>query len=143
MLGLLSRFFKKKSTAAPEHLIKGQNAEAAAAQYIKKTLRYKILAQNWTFKKGELDIIARDGPNTVFIEVRARQENALVSGYHSITAAKKKLLKNTAYHFLKQQNPRPQHFRFDIIEIKLSNTAITAINHYKSIPLFANSQKIR
>jgi putative endonuclease len=50
----------------------GAFGEAYCLEYLKKH-RYKILGMNYRCKRGEIDIIAKDGKTTVFIEVKLRR----------------------------------------------------------------------
>ncbi len=76
MFGFLTKIFKRKSF--------GQRAEDFAANYIKKHTPYKILARNYRYKNYEADIIAYDKSENLLIaiEVKARNQAALVSGYN-------------------------------------------------------------
>jgi len=77
-----------------------------------------------------------DGEVLVFIEVRSRAKEALVSGYASVNAHKKKVLQRACKSYLKQlQNP-PKHFRFDIIDVSLDEGTRGEVRHYANVPLF-------
>ena len=54
---------------AAEHF--GQRGEALAALYLRAKL-YRIVARRVKTPVGEIDLIARRGPLTVFVEVKAR-----------------------------------------------------------------------
>ncbi|MDR1590685.1 MAG: YraN family protein [Puniceicoccales bacterium] len=71
----------------------GNEGEKLAVNFLRKKKKYKIIKKNWRHKSGEIDIIAQDGAVTVFVEVRARRKDALVSGYFSITKKEKNALK--------------------------------------------------
>ena len=71
---------------------RGVFGENLAADYCKRELGYAIIVRNWRYKRDEVDLICRDGEVLVFIEVRARAENALVSGFHSVGKHKKEVL---------------------------------------------------
>ncbi|MDR3317573.1 MAG: YraN family protein [Puniceicoccales bacterium] len=116
----------------PQQLL-GNNGEIQAANFLKKIKKYKILEKNWRYKNGEIDIIAQDGPVTVFVEVRTRQKNALVQGYFSVTKKKKNALKPTIQAYITQNYL--QFFRFDVVEITHNNDHFE-IFHYENIPLF-------
>ncbi len=77
----------------------GRAAEAWAAGYLERQ-GYTILARNWRAPGGELDIVARDGPWLVFVEVRARRGEALGSPEESVTPAKQARLARLAEAYL-------------------------------------------
>jgi putative endonuclease len=115
---------------------RGRYGEDLAARYCRKELGYRLLARNWRSKKDELDLVCMDKEVLVFIEVRSRAEEALVSGYASVDAHKKKVLQRACKSYLKQlQNP-PKHFRFDIIDVTLSEGMRGKVRHYTNVPLF-------
>ncbi len=116
---------------------RGQFGEDLAADYCRRTLGYRLLVRNWRCKRDEVDLICRDGEVLVFVEVRARAESALVSGFHSVGRHKKQVLQRAYKNYLKQlQNP-PKHFRFDIIDVAISNKGEGKVRHYANIPLFS------
>ena len=49
----------------------GTAYEIMAADYL-KTQGYQIIKQNYRCRLGEIDLIARDGPYLVFVEVKYR-----------------------------------------------------------------------
>ena len=76
-LKLFSRFSSK---ANEKHNLKnkskkeiGDYGEKLAVKFLKKQ-GYKILSTNYKVKYGEIDIIAKDGLFTVFIEVKYRSK---------------------------------------------------------------------
>lgn len=116
---------------------RGAFGENLAADYCKRELGYRVIVRNWRYKRDEVDLICRDGEVLVFIEVRARAEDALVSGFHSVGKHKKEVLQRAYKNYLKQlQNP-PKHFRFDIIDVAISNSGCGEVRHYANVPLFS------
>jgi putative endonuclease len=111
----------------------GNEGEKLAAIFLKKKKKYRIIEKNWRHKSGEIDIIAQDGAVTVFVEVRTRQKNALVSGYFSITKKKKSSLKPAFQAYINRNYL--QYFRFDIVEI-VRDWENIEIFHYENIPFF-------
>ncbi|PXA05767.1 endonuclease [Coraliomargarita sinensis] len=115
---------------------RGRYGEDLACRYCRKELGYRVLARNWRSKRDELDLICTDQNVLVFVEVRARSEEALVSGVASVDARKKKVLQRACKRYLKQlQNP-PKHFRFDIIDVTLVEGTPGTVRHYANVPLF-------
>lgn len=77
---------------------------------------YEIIAQNYRFGKGEIDLIAQKGNWLIFVEVRYRQNTAFGFPEQTISAKKKQLLRQTAENFIFEQNWQG-NIRFDIIAI--------------------------
>lgn len=122
---------------------RGQFGEDLAADYCRRELGYKLIVRNWRYKRDEVDLICSDGNVLVFIEVRARAEDALVSGFHSVGKHKKEVLQRAYKNYLNQlQNP-PKHFRFDIIDIAISNSGSGKVRHYANVPLFSKHYTAR
>lgn len=133
------RFFPGRPDLLPaksSRAERGRYGEDLAERYCRVDLGYRVLARNWHCKKDELDLICLDAEVLVFVEVRARAAEALVSGYASVNARKKKVLQRACKNYLKQlQNP-PKHFRFDIVEVRLSDGKPGEVRHYANVPLF-------
>ena len=135
---LLELFSGKPGRLSPGEgrAARGQYGEDLAAEYCKASLGYRVLARNWRCKRDELDIICMDGGVLVFVEVRARDAHALVGGFHSIRARKKKVLHRACKAYINQlQNP-PKHFRFDVIDVSISAQGEGRVRHYSNVPLF-------
>ncbi len=79
----------------------GLRAETLAALYLRGKL-YRILAQRYRIKGGEIDIVAAKGDVVAFVEVKARadMDSALVA----ITQQKRRRLSRAAAHWL-ARNP--------------------------------------
>ncbi|MDX1736114.1 MAG: YraN family protein, partial [Halioglobus sp.] len=76
----------------------------------------RVLARNFRAPTGEIDIIALDGAELVFVEVRARANPAFASAAASVTPAKRRRIVATAQIFLQQQAHLAQSpCRFDVV----------------------------
>jgi putative endonuclease len=68
-------------------MVAGAHAERIAAEFL--TARgLTIVARNFRTRRGEIDLIARDGATLVFVEVRLRRSQFFGGAGASITAAK-------------------------------------------------------
>lgn len=110
----------------------GALGEKAAVKYLKKK-KYKILEKNYKTKMGEIDIIARDGDFLVFIEVKSRSFDPLVSGSYAVDQKKRLHIFKTASFYIKQTKSALQP-RFDILEIEIdrNNKKVISYNHYEN-----------
>ncbi len=102
---------------------------------------YYILAQNWRNPRDlrdEIDLIYKDCEVLVFVEVWERDASAQVSGYHSVSSQKKKSLLKSFKVYLNLRKERPDHFRFDIIEIDLRVDGMNKLEifHHENVALF-------
>jgi putative endonuclease len=95
---------------------RGVEAEAMAAEFLKgKGLR--IVECNYRCRLGEIDLVARDGTTTVFVEVRSRKSSAFGGAAASITGKKRMRLLKAARHYVSRLGTFPQ-CRFDALLIE-------------------------
>jgi putative endonuclease len=96
----------------------GNVGEKQAAQLLISS-GLQISALNYRCPKGEMDIIARDGKDLVFVEVRTRRSPRWGWGEESIRPDKAKRLQAIAAYYVKQQGYTfwPS-MRFDVIAIR-------------------------
>src|SRR5262247_3545006 len=93
---------------------------------------YAILARRYRRRGGEIDIIARDGPTIVFVEVKARDGRNYGDGVESVPALKRRRLIGVAQDFLVRHRLTTCPCRFDVVSIQLSGTT-------PAIELFPNA----
>jgi putative endonuclease len=76
----------------------------------------RLLERNFRGKTGEIDIIAQDGTQLVFVEVRARNNRNFDGAANSVNARKQQRIVRTAQLFL-QRRPQCANMpcRFDVI----------------------------
>jgi len=122
-----------------ENLSLGVRGEKAAANYLKKC-GYKILATNFFNPKGrrlgEIDIVAEDGKDLVFIEVKTRKASFVntILPEESVTRSKLYKLNKTAHFYLSKNGLLDAPYRFDALAI-LANPGnnCCVIKHFKNI----------
>lgn len=136
---IILKRFKRNPIAPTNELQIGNQGEDLAAKYLKKEKAYKLLARNWKYKQDEIDIIAQDGEVLVFIEVKTSAIEGLMPTYYRVTKKKKKNLERVCKAYLKTAKPRPKHFRFDIVTVKLCQNKENNVNHYTNVRLFSKN----
>ena len=98
----------------------------------------KIVACNWRCRAGEVDLIAFDGEELVFAEVKTRRAGAIAERelFASITAAKKRKLRALAQIFLLRyfrDKPRPA-IRIDALGVILrNNLSLQEVTHLRGV----------
>jgi putative endonuclease len=90
----------------------GASAEALAARFL-ESRGLRVVARNFRCRRGEIDLIARDGATLVFVEVRLRRSGGYGGAAESITAAKRARLDAAAQFYLLGREPPP--CRFDAV----------------------------
>ena len=94
----------------------GRQGESVVAEYLRRQ-GYIILRRNWRDSRfGEVDIIAENRENIVFVEVKTRSENALVSGLEAVDERKAHRLKNAAIVFIRKLNTNLEP-RIDVAQV--------------------------
>ncbi len=109
---------------------KGKRGEDFAAECLIKK-GYKILERNFHSRYGEIDIIAQNDDYIVFVEVKARQYNSMVSGREAVNFSKQRKIVKTSVLYL-QEHYFDLQPRYDVIEISLSKDRICGIEHIES-----------
>ena len=110
----------------------GARGERLAARYARQTLRYAILARNVRCPGGELDIIALDGKDLVFIEVRTRTSEDFGTPEASIGGHKRRFLTRSAQWYMRQRRVKGLVPRFDVIAIVWPPNAAPVIRHHRN-----------
>ena len=95
---------------------RGVDSEALAAAFLQGR-GLTILERNYRCRLGEIDLVARDGGTTVFVEVRRRASSAFGGAAASITSKKRTKLIRAARHYLSRLRHVPQ-CRFDALLIE-------------------------
>ena len=105
--------------------------EDIAEKYLKKK-GYHIVERNFRCRLGEIDIIARDGAELVFIEVKTRQSQSYGLPCESINAEKVRHIIRTAAYYTTVHGMEYPETRLDVIEI-LKQEGKTYLHHIENI----------
>ncbi len=113
----MSRWFKQGNTPEKTTRKIGSDAETMAMAYLEKK-GLALLTRNYHCRRGEIDLIMRDGNFLVFIEVRYRKNNLYGSAAESVTRQKQHRLLTTASYYLQNEKYNADSAcRFDVISI--------------------------
>lgn len=120
----------------------GEAGERRAEAFL-RARGYRVLARNWRNprdRRDELDLVCRDGDILVFVEVKTRAANALVSGFYAVDGRKKEVVRRAADAYMKALAPinRPNTFRFDVVEVSSDfSDGDLGVRQYENVPLFS------
>ena len=126
--------------AEPEHLRRGRIGERAAKKFLQQQ-GLKFLAANFRSERGEIDLIFRDHDCLVFAEVKTRSSEDWTRPAAAVDARKRRLLSQTALDYLRLLKNPPVKFRFDIVEVLLTDGQVREIRHLPNT--FSLSQPYR
>ncbi len=107
----------------------GQNGENIAENYL-KSIGYLIINRNYRCKQGEIDIIAKDNDEIVFIEVKTRSSIIYGKPAEAVNNYKQNHIKKAAEVYIYFNQLENFYIRFDVIEVFLCNKKYK-INHIK------------
>ncbi len=95
----------------------GDDAEALAARYLSgKGL--KMIGQQFRTRFGEIDLIAKDGSEIVFVEVKARKTAEFGYPEAAVTPSKLKKIYLAAMAYLQMHHMEDAAYRIDVIAIE-------------------------
>jgi putative endonuclease len=100
----------------PTSIARGNAGEDQAAAYLQRAGMH-IVERNFKTKLGELDIIAREGPTLVFVEVRMRSTTTFGNAVEMVNRDKQRRVSRIAWQYIKQRRPRFDTARFDVVGI--------------------------
>jgi putative endonuclease len=97
--------------------MRGRKAETYACAYLLRK-GCKLLARNYRYAGGELDIVAKDKSGKwLFVEVKSVWESSFGAPDTRVNAEKQRKIWQTALHFLHQNGNLEQSSRFDVAAI--------------------------
>lgn len=94
----------------------GKEGEKLAADFLEKN-GYYIAEINYRCPIGEIDIIARNKNDLVFVEVKARKSSALGYPEQAVGIKKQKKMSQLALWYLQEKKLGDVRARFDVVAI--------------------------
>ncbi|WP_214413434.1 YraN family protein [Sphaerisporangium fuscum] len=95
----------------------GKHGEQLAVDYL-RAAGLKILERNWWCAEGEIDILARDGPVLVVVEVKTRSGRSHGTAFEAVTPAKLARLRTLAARWLSGQSQWFSSIRIDVVALE-------------------------
>ena len=94
----------------------GTRGEDTAVRHL-EGLGYRILDRNFKTRSGEIDIVARDGPTTVFVEVKRRESSGHGTAEEFVSPAKRRKVVGAARIYAAARGLTETPIRFDVVAI--------------------------
>ncbi len=106
----------------------GRHGEDAATRFLLEA-GWTILDRNWRGTRGELDLVALDGPELVAVEVKTRRSTAFGHPAEAVTARKLARIRRLTAEWLHAHDVRPASVRVDVIAIRLTGSGPAQLEH--------------
>ena len=109
----------------------GLAGERLAEKFL-RTSGLKIIARRFRTRAGEIDLIAMDGDEVVFVEVKTRRSARFGTPEESVTRTKRAHLRAVAFAYLSSAHRPRARFRIDVIAIEMRQNDSPQVTHIRS-----------
>lgn len=82
---------------------------------------YTILERRYRSRAGEIDVIARHGDVTVFVEVKTREGDEFGGGAAAVTPMKQRKIAQVALGYVARHRLHDRPCRFDVVVVDASH----------------------
>jgi putative endonuclease len=108
----------------------GRYGEDLAVEYLERS-GLVIIERNWRCDLGELDIIARDGPQLVVCEVKTRRSVRFGTPLEAVSDRKIRRMRRLVVRWLDERSLHVPAIRFDVIGIVQPPAGAPVIEHVR------------
>ncbi len=105
--------------------------EDRATKVLKK-LKFTIITRNYRQKNGEIDIVAEDSDDLVFIEVKTRSSTKYGTPAEAVNFTKQQQIIRVAQEYISRHNLFHKNIRFDVITVLLGKNATPEVELIKN-----------
>ena len=112
----------------------GQWGEEQAAAFLQR-LGYRIIERDWKSGRRDIDIIATDNNQVVFVEVKTRRNRLFGDPEEAVDYHKLQSLRIAINHYIHYRHINCE-VRFDIISVVGMIGGQPEIDHIKDVPLY-------
>ena len=110
----------------------GRRGEQLAVDHL-EARGMAVLERNWRCRLGEIDIVARDGGDLVFIEVKTRSNGDYGHPFEAITPIKLARLRRLAIAWCESSEASAARIRIDAVAVLAPAEAPALIEHLEGI----------
>jgi putative endonuclease len=107
---------------------RGRPGEDLACRHL-QARGYRIVERNWRCRSGEIDVVARDGAVTVFVEVKQRGSGSHGAGFEAVDWRKRQRIVRAARLYSLARGLEGQPLRFDVISIDPGEAGQPQLRH--------------
>jgi putative endonuclease len=110
----------------------GRRGEAIAARYLSDA-GLVIVDRNWRCAQGEIDLVARDGAELVFVEVKTRSSVAFGHPLEAITTSKLARLRRLSAAWCEAHPCAHDRVRIDAIGVIAPTVGPVTVEHLERV----------
>lgn len=112
---------------------KGSYGQGLAAVFLQQR-KYRLIGQNYYTRLGEIDLIAEQDGQIVFVEVKTRLSRRFGLPEEAVSDRKKAKMRQSAWQYIEKEQINHDNYRFDIIAIEIDKDNKKAlIRHHKNV----------
>lgn len=112
------RMIDKSDKKDTSKIVLGKSGEEIAAVFLKEN-GYRIIDLNYRCPLGEIDIVAKDKNELVFIEVKTRKSSALGYPEQAVGLKKQRKMSQLALWYLRDKKLDNVSARFDVVAVMM------------------------
>lgn len=116
----------------------GKLGEEISCKYLQQ-IGYEILERNFICKQGEIDIVAKDKAEYVFLEVKTRSNLCYGRPIDAVNSCKQKHIYQSARYYVHKNKLEKCFVRFDVIEVYLHENKYK-LKHWKGVEIKFNNK---
>lgn len=108
--------------------LKGNKGEDEAVDFLIRQ-GYKIIERNFRNRYGEVDIVAMDGSDLCFVEVKSRSTDLAGSPWDAVSKSKQRQIIRAAKWYLMEKELADIQVRFDVVAVEYESEKITVLKN--------------
>jgi len=106
----------------------GPLGESLAARFVEGQ-GWRVLARNYRARGGEIDLVAEDNGEVVFIEVKTQSQATLGEPEDRVAPIKQRRLAKAALQYAREKRLDGRSFRFDVVAVVITAQG-PRLSHY-------------
>lgn len=110
----------------------GNKGEDLAAEFL-KDLGYKVIDRQFNTRFGEIDLVAQDGHELVFVEVKMRTNLAFGHPEEAVHSEKLSRMARAGEMYLRKRNLESAPYRYDVVAITWVEGQVPEVVHLKAV----------
>lgn len=110
---------------------RGREGEAVAAAWLAER-GFEVLDRNHSTRRGEVDLVCREGDVLVFVEVRSRTSEAQGGPEETVGARKARRVIAAATDWALANGGLERQIRFDVVAVTFTEDGPPRVEHFRS-----------